>query len=70
MKIDMENPARAGRGVRKNSLCLAACDGSDITPTTSKTQEFRAAFIARRCGLSRDFASIIAPLAFGLEGRP
>ncbi|MGO9392572.1 hypothetical protein [Rhodoblastus sp.] len=59
------NPASlaAGRAL-ENVFCLAA-NNPEITQDASKIQEIRAAFIARKCRISRDIAETIALLAFG-----
>lgn len=55
----------AGRDLG-NMFCLAA-NNPEISQDASKIQEIRAAFVARKCGVSHEIAMIIAPLAFGLE---
>ncbi len=67
MMTEKMSPASlaAGRALGK-VFCLAA-NNPEITQDASKLQEIRAAFVARKCGVSREIAMIVAPLAFGLE---
>jgi hypothetical protein len=61
------NPAAlADAGRARNSFnCLATLNGSENSQSPPEIQERRAAFIARRCRISRDVAGTIALLAFG-----
>jgi hypothetical protein len=65
MASKMENPASLAADRAPNSFKRAAVNGSEIIEKASSLQEIRAAFVARRCRMSREFAQIIAPLTFG-----
>ena len=69
MTIDMKNPASRAAGRAPELFSLAAVNGSETTPHAPKTQDLRAAFVARRCNISWVHAQIVAPLAFGSEAR-
>lgn len=70
MKQEMESPVALAADRARNLFSLAALNGSETTPSHPKLQEIRAAFVARKCGVSREIAMIVAPLAFGLEVTP
>jgi hypothetical protein len=66
MKPEMLNPAPlAADRAHDRFNCLATLNGPENSPCSSKIQERRAAFIARKCRISRDIAETIALLAFG-----
>lgn len=66
MTIDKENPASLAAD-RAPKLFSLAANNSEITQNARKIQEIRAGFVARKCGVSREIAMIVAPFAFGME---
>lgn len=69
MRLKKLNPVTlAADRAPENVFCLAA-NSPEITRDASKIQEIRAGFVARRCGVSREIAQIVAPLAFGEMAR-
>ena len=61
-----ENPVTLAADRAQNRFnCLDALNGFENSPSPSKIQERRAAFVARKCRISRDIAETIAVLAFG-----
>lgn len=68
MAPNILSPVTLAADRARNSFnCRAALNSSEITPSHPKLQEIRAAFVARKCGVSREIAMIVAPLAFGQE---
>jgi hypothetical protein len=63
---EMKNPASlAASRAQDRFKSLQALNGPEDSPSLSKIQERRAAFIARKCRISRDIAETVALLAFG-----
>jgi hypothetical protein len=67
---DMKNPAGFATGEALKLSSLSRADNFKNSSIPTEINEIRAAFIARRCGVSREIAMIVAPLAFGLEVTP
>jgi hypothetical protein len=62
----MKNPVTLAADRAQNRFnVLPTLNSFEITTPPAKIQEQRAAFIARKCRISRDIAETIALLAFG-----
>ncbi len=66
MPNEMKNPVTLAADRAQNRFnCLAALNGFENYHTPTKIQDQRAAYVARKCRLSREVAETIALLAFG-----
>ncbi len=59
------NPAAPARANRAKDLQSAAAYGPEHSKSQRDLQRFRADYLARRCGVDRDLAAVLAGLVFG-----
>ncbi len=59
------NPAAPARANRAKDLQTAAVYGPEHSKASRDLQRLRADYLARRCGVDRDLAAVLAGLVFG-----